>query len=58
MTTEILATYLANATSVFTSMITWLGNVGTAVLSTPVLFVPCVIGIAFVAAGLFMKLRG
>lgn len=54
----VLAGYLTNAGTVFTSMVGWLGSIGSAVLSTPVLFVPCVIGIAFVAAGLFMKLRG
>jgi len=58
MAEGVLADFLGNVTTVFTSLVTWMGNIGTAVVSTPVLFVPCVIGIAFVAVGLFRSLRG
>jgi len=53
-----LAGFLTDVGSVFTQLITWMGSIGSAVTSTPVLFVPCVIGIAFVAVGLFRSLRG
>ena len=58
MTAETLSGFLGNVGTVFTSLVDWMGDIGSTVLSTPVLFVPCVIGFAFVAVGLFKSIRG
>jgi hypothetical protein len=53
-----LSGFLTNVGTVFTSLVGWMGSIGSTILSTPVLFVPCVIGFAFVAVGLFKSIRG
>lgn len=58
METSALSTFLTNVGTVFTSLVGWMGSIGSTILSTPVLFVPCVIGFAFVAVGLFKSIRG
>ena len=58
MEASALSTVLTNVGTVFTSLVGWMGSIGSTILSTPVLFVPCVIGFAFVAVGLFKSIRG
>lgn len=58
MEASALSTFLTNVGTVFTSLVGWMGSIGSTILSTPVLFVPCVIGFAFVAVGLFKSIRG
>lgn len=48
--------FLANATTVFTSVMEWTGTIATTVTEEPLFFVPCIIGVALVGIGVFRRL--
>ena len=51
-----LSTLLTDIVSVLTSCVDWMKSIGTAVVETPILLVPAVIGIAMAGVALFKSL--
>lgn len=50
---EALSGFLDNVGSVGTTLISWVGQIGTTVVSTPILLVPCAISIFVSAVAVF-----
>lgn len=52
----VMETFLANVTTVFTSVLDWTGQVATMVLEQPVFLVPVILSIACIGIGIFKRL--
>lgn len=52
-----LATFLTDVGTVITSGVEWLGTFVGVIVSTPVLLVPCALGIAGTCIGLYHSLK-
>jgi len=51
-----LSSLLTSITTVLASCVDWMKSIGTAVVETPILLVPAVIGIAMAGVALFKSL--
>lgn len=51
-----LSNLLTDIGSVFTSAISWVGNVADAIVSNPLLLVGCIVGFVGIGIGLFKRL--
>ena len=52
-----LSSFLTNVGTVLSSAVDWMGTIVSTIMSTPVLLVPCVMGLAFTGVALFKSLR-
>ena len=55
-TTYTLATLLTDIGSVFSTAITWVGEVAEVIVSNPLLLIGCIIGFVGLGVGLFKRL--
>lgn len=56
-TTTALSGFLTNIGTVLTSATGWIGTIVGVVMETPMLLVPCALGLAFTGVALFKSLR-
>lgn len=56
-TTTALSGFLTNIGTVLTSATGWIGTIVGVVMETPMLLVPCALGLAFTGVSLFKALR-
>lgn len=57
MEASTLTTFLTSVGTVLTSVVGWMGTIVSAIMSTPVLLVPCILGLSFTAVALFKSLK-